>query len=296
MTGRHPRIAFPSRQIAAAVCLLCSLPLTLEAQPRGNRLLPRYVAVAPPDQEEGRRILAEFRQLGLPGDYYLELVLEVLPRRGPRREVPGRLWGSRNERGPVSRLALMPPGPQPEERLLAQGGADAGAWHWRGDRAAEVHPLPLGRLFTPLAGTTATAFDLQMPFMHWPEFVFEGVTKTRGRTVHAFLLYPPPGFAEAHPDVGGVRIYLDLQFHALMQAVVLDAAETPVRRMTVLDLKSVQSQWIVKSIDLRDEVTRDKTRLRFTGAALGLEFGTGLFAPATLAESISPPDGVERFN
>lgn len=290
----RPRIPGAVGWIAAAACLLCfSLP-GLDAQPRGKRLLPRYVTIEPPDQAEGRHILEEFRQLGLPGDYYLELVLEVLPRRGARSEVPGRLWGGRNRQGPVSRLVLAPPGPEPEERLLTAGGA--GIWYWCGDSPDQVEPLPVERLLTPLAGTTATPFDLQMPFVHWPNFVFEGPTKLRGRTVHAFLLYPPDDFAEAHPRVGGVRIYLDLQFHALMQAVVLDAAEQPLRRMTVLDLKKVEEQWIVKTIDLRDEQTRDKTRLRFTAAALGLELSPPLFTPAMLSERVEPPARIERFD
>jgi hypothetical protein len=148
----------------------------------------------------------------------------------------------------------------------------------------------------PLAGSHATPFDLQMPFVHWPEHVFEGVTRIRGRTAHAFLLYPPDNFAAAHPTIGGVRIYLDLQFHALMQAVVLDQNEEPLRSLTVLDLKKVGDQWIVKSIDVRDDATRDKTRFRVTGAALELEFSAGLFTPEALEQPVAAPERVERFD
>lgn len=282
-----------TRQIACAVCLCCLSAALLPAQPRGNRLLPRYVTVGPPDQAEGRRVLEEFRALGLPGDYYLEFVLEILPRRGERRTVPGRLWGSRNEQGPLTRLALEPPN-APRERWLVQNGVAPDAWRWR-EGEEGVARLPLDRLLDPLAGSTATVFDLQMPFVHWTEFVFEGVTRVRGRTAHAFLLYPPADFATAYPNIAGVRIYLDLQFHALMQAVVLDADEQPLRTLTVLDLKKVGDQWIVQSIDLREEATRNKTRFRVTGAALEAELATGLFTPAALADAIAPPDSVERF-
>jgi hypothetical protein len=293
--ARFARIGWVSRQVAAAVCLTCFLPLPLPGQTKGNRLLPRYVTVAPPDQAEGARILGEFRQLGLPGEYYLEFVLEVLPRRGSRFEVPGQLWGSRNEEGPITRLVLRPTAPAPEERLLVQNGVQAQAWQWRGGAAAPT-PLRAEDLLKPLAGTQATAFDLQMPFIFWSEFVFEGVTKIRGRTAHAFLLYPPAEFASAHPGVGGVRIYLDLQFHALMQAAVLDQNERSTRTLTVLDLKKIGPQWIVKSIDVRDETTRDKTRFRVTGASLDLELNAQLFTAEQLPSPIQPPAQVERIN
>ena len=287
------RRRFSSRQVALAVCLLCFGAAPAEAQPRGNRLIPRYITVAPPDQAEGARILGEFRQLGLPGDYYLRFNLEVLPRRGERFEVPGELWGSRNEIGPISRMVIRPAGTAPEERILVQNGAETRSWSWNGE---DAQPLPVSQALDPLAGTQATVFDLQMPFVHWTDFVFEGVTRVRGRVAHAFLLYPPEDFAAAHADVAGVRIYLDMQFHALMQAVVLDANERPRRTMTVLDLKKVGDQWIVKSIDLRDERTRDKTRFRVTGVALDLDYSPALFEPESLGETIAAPPRVERIN
>ena len=280
-------------QIACAVCLSCLFALPADAQPRGNRLLPRYVTVGPPDQAEGRRVMEEFRQLGLPGDYYLEFVLEILPRRGERSRVPGRLWGSRTHEGPVSRLALHLLNGS-NERLLVSSGTNANIWQWTpGDG---VERMPLEEVLDPLAGSHATPFDLQMPFVHWPEYVFEGVTRVRGRTAHAFLLYPPGDFAKAHPNVGGVRIYLDLQFHALMQAVVLDVDEQPLRTLTVLDLKKVDDQWIVKTIDIRDDATRDKTRFRVTGAALGIDFSAGLFTPDALNDPVASPDRVQHFD
>jgi hypothetical protein len=281
------------RQIAAAVCLLSFLTPQLEAQPRGNRLMPRYVTVAPPDQEEGRRILAEFRQLGLPGDYYLRFVLEVLPRRGARFEVPGEMWGGRLEHGSVERLVLRPID-GPEKRLLVQHGIPDGAWTW--STSGDVERLPLTQTLEPLAGTHATPFDLQMPYVHWKDFVFEGVARVRGRTAHSFLLYPPADFAVAHPNIGGVRLYLDMQFRAPMQAVLLDANERPARTMTVLDLKRVSGQWMVKSIDIRDEATRDKTRMRITGASLDLELAPQLFTPAALMRQVPPPPKIERID
>ena len=52
----------------------------------------------------------------------------------------------------------------------------------------------------------------------------------------------------------------------------------------------------MKSIDIRNDVTRDKTRFRVTGASLGVDFSAGLFTPDALADPVTPPNRVERFD
>lgn len=275
------------RQVALAACLAFFVTPLL-AQQKGYRPLPRYAQGARPDQAEGRRILEEFRQLGIAGDYYLEFQLRVMPRRGDERRVAGRWWGSRNAEGPVSRLIVHPGVADTETRLLVQNGVRPVAWQWSA-KAGQPQQLGLGALFDRVADTDVTIFDLQMPFLHWNDFVFEGVAKVRGRPAQAFLLYPPAEFTAAYPALTAVRVFLDLEFHALVQAEQIGAEGRPLKAMTVLDLKKIGDQWIVKSIDLRDETTRNKTRFSVTGAALNLDFSPALFSPDELAEAVAPP-------
>jgi hypothetical protein len=54
-------------------------------------------------------------------------------------------------------------------------------------------------------------------------------------------------------------------------------------------LKKVGEFWIPKTFDVRDEVTREKTRFDVTAAALGLDFSRSLFEPAQLDDDIRPP-------
>jgi hypothetical protein len=237
--------------------------------------------------------MEHFRRLGLPGDYFLEFELQVLPRRGETRYVPGRMWGSRNDIGPIFRAALFDDTMQAETQLLGQNGYDPQAWRVRGHTTIEH--LQAANVLDSVADTGITMFELQMPFIYWEDYVYEGVTKVRGRAVHAFLMYPPEDFAAANPQIAGVRLHLDAQFNALMQAVILNAEEEPQRKLTVLDLKKLDEQWIVKSIDVRDEATRDKVRFEVTGAALNLDFSRALFAPANLVQLPEPPIGVTRF-
>ncbi|MCC5023619.1 MAG: hypothetical protein J6386_12910 [Candidatus Synoicihabitans palmerolidicus] len=271
------------------------------AQHKGKRLEPRYISIQSATLESGREIMSEFRRMGLPGDYFLEFNLRVLPRRGKASVLKGAMWGARNDIGPIFRSALFASSGEIELQLLGQSGPQPSAWRHRVSHSAEsslptgVEQLGPSTLLDPILGTGISMFELQMPFIYWDDFIYEGVTKILGRAVHAFLMYPPDSFAAARPEIAGVRLHLDAQFNALMQAVILDGNESTQRKLTVLDLKKLDDQWIVKSIDVRDEKTRDKVRFEVTGAALDLEFAAGLFAPAALMDTPGTPIGVTRF-
>jgi len=245
---------------------------------------PRYLQLGAPDQAEGRRILEEFRGQGLAGDYYLEFTLDVMPRQGAERVLTGRLWGSRNAAGPVSRVSVRPEAgaAAPEERLLVQSGPDPALWTWRPGAEAAARVDAAG-VFAPVAGTDLTPFDLQLPFLYWPEFAYEGLARMHGRPAHVFLLYPPADLAARRPELAGVRVYLDTQYTALVEAELIGPGGRPLRSVSVLDLQKVGGQWIVKAIDVRDEATRNKTRFAVTAAALGQRFPAGTWDPAGLA-------------
>ena len=255
------------------------LALTAVAE-RRIRPEPRYAFTGAADPVEGRRILAEFRGLGLAGDYALDFSLRVMPRRGDERTVTGRLYGTRNEVGPLS-LVEFPAATEGARRILVQNGPQSAVWTVASD-GADAITVGAAQLFAPLAGTDLTAFDLQMPFLFWTDCVFEGVVSVRGRPAHRFLAYPPAEIAAARPALAGVRFYLDTQFSALVQAEELGPDETPVKTISVLDLKRTQDQWIVRTIDLRDEATRNKTRFRITAAALNLHLPRIVFTPSHL--------------
>jgi len=283
-----------SRQAGFLACLVvffAALPVESAAQSRRHRPPARYVQFGEPDQAEGRKILENFRLQGISGDYYLEFELHVLPRRGETRVVSGaRLWGGRNDQGPVSRVELPAVEGSAARRLLVQNGPKGAVWVAPvGGVTSSPAALDASALFTPLAGTDLTAFDLQMPFLYWSEFVFEGVAPVRGRPAHVFLMYPPDAIAALKPELAGVRVYLDTQFGALVQAQQIGAEERVLKSITVLDIKKVDDQWMVKTIDLRDEATRNKTQFLVTGAALGLDFSDMLFDPSNLSSTVSPP-------
>lgn len=249
------------------------------------------------DPAAGRAALEQMRRMGIAGDYYLEFELRVMPRRGEERLIRGRMWGSRNETGPLSRVVLNADAADAgERRFLIQNGPRSAVWRWDAGKGVEM--LSVAAWFEPLvAGTDLTAFDLQMPFLYWNDFTYEGLARARGRPAHVLVLKPPAEFAAKHPSLTGVRVHLDTQFNALMETELLGPGGVVTKSLAVADLKKVGEQWIVKTIDARNETTRNKTRFSVTAAALGLDFSNSLFAPAQLAEDVAAPaSGLERLS
>jgi len=272
--------------------LLFGLALAAHAQPRFLPQ-PEYGHFGAPDQAEGRRVMDDFRAKGIAGDYFLEFELHVLPRRGDERVLAGQFWGTRNDQGPLSRVAIVTdPAKKTELNLLVQNGSAPAVWSWDGASAAK--PLDVAALFAPVAGTNLTAFDLQMPFIYWPDFDYQGLVRMRGRPTHQFLLHPPKDFAEKYPALKGVRVFLDTEFDALVQAELVGHDGQTLKTISLLELKRIETstgkQPIPTIIDVRDEVTRDKTRFLVKGAALGLTLPREMFAPEQLGETVNPPD------
>jgi len=227
---------------------------------------------------------------GIAGNYYFEFQLRVMPRRGEERVISGRLWGGRNESGSVSRVALTPDkaNPSGERRLLIQSGRNAALWRW--DAGGEVKPLCLASPFEAvLADTDLTAFDLQMPYLYWENYSYEGLTRFRGRPTHMFVMLPPTDFSAKYHDLTGVRVFLDTQYNALVQTEILGAGKAVLKTVSLVDLKKVGEQWIPKTFDIRDEKTRNKTRFDVLAAAMDVDFSRMLFEPAQLSEAIRPP-------
>jgi hypothetical protein len=291
-----------SGQTVRAVCLFvgfvtlfATVSAPLMGQSRLNRPPPRYLQIGTPDQAEGAEILRSMRAAGPDGDYYLEFELRVLPRRGDGPRIPGRLWGSRNADGPVSRLSLLPPG-EPARSILVQGGPNPAAWQWPAADGAAIIAVDEASLFTPLAGSDLSAFDLQMPFLYWPEFVYEGKSRLYERPVDTFLLYPPESLAKHRPDLAAMRVYLDPNYHALVQAEQLGENGRVLKSFRVVSLSRVGDRYLVKSVELRDETTRNKTRFSATAAALGLDFSKQVFAPGNLAAELAAPAELTRLS
>lgn len=261
------------------------------AAPGGG--MPELAQVGKPNEAEAARLLEQFRRAGVAGEFFFEFAFRTLPRRGEERTIPGRLWGGRAAEGSVFRVELDDPAGT--QRLLIRNGVSGAVWRWRAGRLEE---LDLAASLAPLvAGVEVSAFDLQMPFLYWPEAKLEKITRVFGRPSYAYHFAAPPPLRERQTAIGAARAYLDTQFNALMQTELLGPGGRVLKTFSLISLKKVGDQHIPRQADYRNELTRDKTRFEVTAAALKLRLPGAAFAPEGLASPLPPPavDLVTRF-
>jgi hypothetical protein len=248
---------------------------------------PELAQFGKPDAAEAARLVEGVRQAGLPGQYFLEFELHALPRRGEGKIFKGALWGARNQQGPVMRVELSD-GTGAVHRLLIQSGEKASVVRWRDGRAEPVEGAQLTAPIIP--GVEISAFDLQMSYLYWPNPFVEKITRSNfGRPANAFMFRAPAAFTEKHPEIGAVRANLDTQFNALIQSEILGRDSKLVKSFALLSIKRIGDQVVPKQVDYRNEVTRDKTRLQITAAALGLTLPPSTFETANLAQNAARP-------
>jgi hypothetical protein len=265
------------------ISLPAAVPLRGAAPPASP---PELAQVGLPNAAEAARLLEQFRRAGVAGEFFFEFDFRTLPRRGEERIFKGRLWGGRRAQASIFRVELTDQAGG-SHRFLIRSGADAAVWRWE---AGGAKVLDLAASLAPLVpGVEITAFDLQMPFLYWPEANLEKLTRMWGRPAYAFLFRAPPNLPATPAGVTAARAYLDTQFNALMQTELLGAAGRVVKTFSLISLKKVGDQHIPKQADYRNELTRDKTRLQVTGAALDLRLPATTFEPEGLAAPLEPP-------
>ena len=247
---------------------------------------PELAQVGLPDAAEAARLLEQFRRAGVAGEFFFEFDFRTLPRRGEERIFKGRLWGGRRAQASLFRVELTDQAGG-NHRFIIRNGQEAAVWRWEEGRARS---LDLAASQTPLLpGVEISAFDLQMPFLYWPDAKLEKLTRVWGRPAYAFMFRAPPDLPATPAGVTAARAYLDTQFNALMQTELLGAAGRVVKTFSLISLKKVGDQHIPKQADYRNELTRDKTRLQVTGAALDLRLPAATFEPEGLAAPLEPP-------
>jgi hypothetical protein len=241
-----------------------------------------------PDKPTALLLLDHFRQSIWAESIYAEFDLRQMPRRGDDRVSRGRFWGGRNERGPVTRFELDVGKGGFTHRLLVQGGPDGATWTSDGAVAGVLNE---DAVLAPLVpGTEMAPFDvLPMPYLYWLDADLTGIQRIRGRTAYVYTFAPPGEFSARHPAVRSVRAYLDTQYDALVQSEISGPDGHVSKTLSLLELRKEGDRWIPKDVDVRNESTRDKTRLTLTAVAIGVPADPSAFDPATLGAPLARP-------
>ena len=241
-----------------------------------------------PDAQAAALLLDRFRQSIWVEPLYAEFDLREMPRRGDERVFHGRFWGGRNNRGPATRIEISVGTAAFTHRFLVQGGPDGGIW--TSDAGAPGALNPEAALRPLVAGVEMAPFDiLPMPYLYWLDAELIGVERIRGRPSNIYVFTPSADFAAQNPSVRSVRAYLDTQYDALVQSEVTGPEGHISKTLSLLELRKVGDRWIPKDVDVRNEASRDKTRLSLTAVAVGIPLAQSAFDPTQLGAPLAPP-------
>lgn len=280
--------------VSAVAGLFCICVSSSASAQRADHKESPYVKI---DQEEGVRRMAAFRSQRLEGDYCFRFELEHLPRRGDKKTYLGTMWGSWNEQGPITRFEIFPSensveGEAAVVELIVQNGIDPHAWIRHG-RSGSFNKITGDALFEPvLPGVVYSPFDLQMPFIYWDSFSYEGPVRVQSRIAQQFLMSPPEASLSDARGIGAVRVCLDDSYDALLRIEVLNGDGDELSRFTVESFKKVQGQYIVKEITLKNYATRDRTRFKVKEASVGQKLQPHFFDPVSACSSPKSFDGI----
>lgn len=251
------------------------LPVLAHAQGRG-RPEPQFAKPEQIDPAEGARILEAFRNARTEGDYEFSIQLVNRTRDGGETELYGTMWGTWDNEGmPLVRVDIARPG-EAKLRIISLGGNDGTILRAEGDAPAQA--MSDADKFAPIAeSSTLTPFDIQMPFIRWTDYTYEGTKKLIGRTAHYFRLSPPAG--QDCQGIASVRVAIDANFMILLYAEELDASGTVMKVFRINDFAKKDGQWIIQELDLVDARNKNRTRFRVLDAKLGLNLPRSLFTP-----------------
>ena len=250
------------------------------------------------DPEHGHAALETYRNYRWSSDFSFFIEMRHIPRRGRDTIFDGQMWGTVDEGGTLQRYHLSTVGKEGRKNvnLIIKNGIDPYAYsHKDAEDEKDYHKLSDKELFEPLfAHLVYTPFDLQLPFIYWNNYVFEGYERTKGRRVYTYKFHPPDSLKEENPNLGVVRLSLDARFNAPVKIEMFDNKENPTKTFKIISFKKVGEEWILKSIDLLDERSRDKTRFTVVAAAFNLQLPHELFSPQPL-NAVVRPIPIDKF-
>lgn len=247
--------------------------------------------------KEAEEVLVGFRNYRMPGDLCLKFTIEHQLRKSDESEFfVGTLYGTWDAQGPILRVEIARESdPAVKKSFILRGGKNPQLWTLDEQNkpvrvdAASTTPFFEGLIFTP--------FDLQTPFIYWPEADYEQTRRFRGRPVHFFKMNPPEDFRKEGHDVAFVRIGFDRVYNALVSAEVFSKEGDRQKTFSLSRVQKVGEQYTIRELVLRDDVTRDKDELVVNAAAVEIRLPKSMFEPEALAEPppLIPPTNFSRL-
>ncbi|MEM9026539.1 MAG: outer membrane lipoprotein-sorting protein [Verrucomicrobiota bacterium] len=286
------RPIFPSLVFAALSLGIAFCTYRVSAQPNSSRnAAERLLEVDDLTPDEARVFMHRFRNTRLASDFVFDFHLKHYPARGRPTIYAGMLAGTWDDQGPVQRIELARSSEHSVSNTswLIHAGGNAAIYEpaTNSEDTEGWVKVDESRVATEslIQGTPITAFDLQFPFVYWKSFEWIKSERILGRPAHVFDMTPPGTVQSTSGNIARVRLYIDVDFTALLRAEYFDPSDKLVRQLKVLSFKKVSGQTIPKVLDFVDSGSREKVRFEIRAAALNQK------VPNTVFDLLGTPEG-----
>ncbi|MCP5516821.1 MAG: outer membrane lipoprotein-sorting protein [Verrucomicrobiales bacterium] len=112
----------------------------------------------------------------------------------------------------------------------------------------------------PFAGSHFWLCDFGLEFLFWPEQTILKTEMRKGRVCHVLESVNPK------PAPGGyaiIRSWIDREKRGLLRAEAYDDKHRLLKEFNIGSFKKVDGRWQLKSMEIRDELTDERSRLEF---------------------------------
>lgn len=197
-------------------------------------------------------------------DCVFEFELIHYPRNGKNIIFVGQLFLSKE----AMVMKILPRGGGEVTKILCKFGRLPRVW----TLGNVIKELTLGELISPIVSNQLfNSIDLSRSFLAWESSKYEDFKRVKGRFSYLFLTNVPEELKKVNNVYDKVRIVIDSHFNSLLQVNYLNVKKEILRTFSILSFKKVDEEWIPKSIEIMDEITREKSRLTITSAAMNLK-------------------------
>ncbi|MCL1910219.1 MAG: outer membrane lipoprotein-sorting protein [Kiritimatiellaeota bacterium] len=118
-------------------------------------------------------------------------------------------------------------------------------------------PAPAPNVNDSIQGTDVTWLDAMMDFVWWGNPVMDGSEKIKGRKSEILKVFP----SEPVPGCAYVRLWIDAEQQAVLQATQHDDKGRTTRKMWVRSIQKIDGQWVVKDIEVETPGTGHRTKI-----------------------------------
>ena len=118
-------------------------------------------------------------------------------------------------------------------------------------------PAPAPNVNDSIQGTDVTWLDAMMDFVWWTNPTPDGKEKIKGRNAEIIKVFPAWEMA----DCAYVRIWIDTDQFAVLQATQTDGRGRENKKMWVRSVQKIDGMWVVKDIEVETPGTGHRTKV-----------------------------------